>query len=101
MAKKPTPVPAEFLGMKCNIACEIDHQHDYSDPREMDFNVTTDDGLASRRSKHEIRSYEQLEADTHGRLDAGFGVSIRMRMAGAGENNQFPYTTDEYGKQRS
>lgn len=84
-----------------NSAIDINRPSPDPDPRVMPYNQTTDDGLASRRSKHEVRSYEELEAATDAALPSGYGLSLRSAMAGQGENDQFPLSTDPYGKQRS
>jgi hypothetical protein len=65
------------------------------------YNCTTDDGLASRRDLHDCRSQAEYAAAYSGDLPLGQGLSLRMAMAGQAENDQFPYSTDEYGKQRS
>lgn len=98
MANKPTPVPAP-MGM--NIACDVDMQCDEFEPKAGNFNVSTDDGLASRRSKTVIRNHAEMAAATGPAPPAGYGMALRQRMAGVGGNDQFPYRTDEYGKQRN
>jgi hypothetical protein len=65
------------------------------------YNQTTDQGLASRRSKHILRSNDEVEASISGDLPAGEGLSLRAPMAGQCENDQFMWCTDRFGKQRS
>lgn len=85
-----------------NVAVDIGYTNDDQPPHEAVFTHTTDDGLASRRDfTHRVRSHEELAAAKLGDLPAGFGLSLRQRMAGAAENNQFPWRTDIYGKQRT
>jgi hypothetical protein len=69
--------------------------------KEMPYNQVTDQGLASRRSKHILRSNDEVNASITGSLPAGDGLSLRAPMAGQGENDQFPWCTDRFGKQRS
>lgn len=84
-----------------NSAIDIDRPDPDIASREMPYNSTTDDGLASLRSKHRVRTYEEIEAAKSGEPDLGFGLSLRQPMAGQAENNQFPLSTNQYGKQRS
>lgn len=84
-----------------NSAIDINCPSPDPEQRVMPYNQTADDGLASRRSKHEVRSYEELAAATSAPLAPGYGLSLRSAMAAQGENDQFPMRTDPYGKQRS
>lgn len=70
-------------------------------PAEMPYNSTTDQGLASRRSKHVMRTHAEVEAAYSGDLPAADGLSLRAPMAGQCENDQFPFQTDRFGKQRN
>lgn len=70
-------------------------------PRDPLYNSTTDDGLASLRSKHEVRTREEIAAARTGDLPLGIGLSLKQPMAGQCENNQFPFRTDRYGKPRN
>ena len=89
------PIPA------LNVAMEIDRADPDFPSREIDYNQQTDNGLASLRSKTNIRSHEQIAASTSGDLPIGLGLSLRAPMAGQAENNQFPCRTNNYGKQRN
>lgn len=75
---------------------------DYVDiPRDPLYNSTTDDGLASLRSKHEVRTRAEIAAARSGDLPLGIGLSLKQPMAGQCENNQFPFRTDRFGKPRN
>lgn len=67
-------------------------------PKPGDYNQDADPNLASTRSKSRVRSHEAVAAATKGDLPLGAGLAFRSRMAGAMENDQFPYSTDECGK---
>lgn len=84
-----------------NVATVID-QCDYVDdvPRPL-YNSTTDDGLASRRSKHEVRTRAEIADAREGDLPLGIGLSLKQPMAGQCENDQFPYRSDRFGKPRN
>lgn len=84
-----------------NSAIDINRPSPDPEQRVMPYNQTADDGLASRRSKHEVRTYEELAAATSAPLAIGYGLSLRSPMAAQAENDQFPMSTDPYGKQRS
>jgi hypothetical protein len=68
---------------------------------EMPYSCTTDEGLASRRSKHVVRTHDEVKAACNGDLPIGQGLSLRAPMAGQCGNDQFPFQTDRFGKQRS
>lgn len=68
---------------------------------EIPYNYTPDQGLASRRSKQVVRSCAEVQAACSGDLPLADGLSLRSPMAGQAENDQFPFSTDRYGKQRS
>jgi hypothetical protein len=86
-----------------NIATVIanDTARQENEPKEMPYNQVTDEGLASRRSKHKVRTHAEVEAATHEKLAPGYGLSLRAPMAGQCENDQYPWGTDRFGKQRS
>lgn len=63
------------------------------------YTHTTDERLASTRSKQEVSTHEECAARKLRDPLPGEGVSFRQPMAGQCENDQFPYTTDQYGKQ--
>jgi hypothetical protein len=69
--------------------------------KEIEYNQVTDDGLASRRSKHMVRTHAEVKAATGPEPALGFGLSLRAPLAGQCENDQWPYCVDRYGKQRS
>jgi hypothetical protein len=71
------------------------------DPANMPYTAVTDQGLASRRSKSVIRSHADVQAATTGTPALGEGLSLRQAMAGQCENDQFPFSADRFGKQRS
>lgn len=71
------------------------------EPKEMPYNQTTDEGLASIRSKHVLRSNAEVKASIHEDLPIADGLSLRAPMAGQCENNQFPWQANRFGKQRS
>lgn len=107
MAKKPAPEKLTFDEAfvrpmpAFNSALDINRADPDFASRETPFNVTTDDGLASRRSKHVVRTHAQLAADTSGEPLIGYGLSMRQPMAATAENDQFPGSTNQYGKQRA
>lgn len=104
MADAKTPAAGKIRSKPyaLNVAVEVNDCDHEEDPREAQFTHTTDDGLASRRDfMHRVRSHEELEAGHDRNLPAGFGLSMRQRMAGAAWNDQFPWRTDIYGKQRT
>lgn len=68
---------------------------------DMPYNYTTDQGLASRRSKQIVRTHAEVSAACSGPLPLGDGLSLRAPMAGQCENDQFIFSTDQFGKQRS
>lgn len=84
-----------------NSALDIDRADPDIASKEPDYNATTDDGLASLRSKHIMRDHAEILAASSGDLPLGVGLSLRQAMAGQGENNQFPARTNPYGKQRA
>jgi hypothetical protein len=84
-----------------NSAIDINRIQPDIDSRQMPYTSTTDDGLASLRSKHRVRTFAEIEAAKICEPDLGFGLSLRQAMAGQAENNQFPFSTNQYGKQRS
>lgn len=65
------------------------------------YNCDTDHGLASTRSKHRVRSCDEVASCRSGDLPLSEGLALRQAMAGQGENDQFPYSTDKHGKQMS
>lgn len=71
------------------------------DFKEIPYNQVTDDGLASRRSKHMVRTHAEVKAATGPEPALGYGLSLRAPMAGQCENDQLPYRVDRYGKLRS
>jgi hypothetical protein len=107
MSKKPAPEKltlAEALSAPMpafNVALEINRPNPDIPSKEPNYNSTTDDGLASLRSKHTMRTRDEIEAARSGDLPLGDGLSLRQPMAGQGENNQFPVRTNQYGKQRA
>jgi hypothetical protein len=58
------------------------------------------DGAPTTRSVDKVRTHAQLAADKIRDPALGEGVSMRMAMSNQCVNDQFPYTTDEHGKQR-
>lgn len=84
-----------------NVALEIDRADPDIPSKEPDYNASTDDGLASLRSKHVMRNHAEIAAARTGDLPLGDGLSLRQPMAGQAENNQFPVRTNQYGKQRA
>lgn len=84
-----------------NSAADINAPSPTPPQKVMPYNQTADDGLASRRSKHVVRTFEQLEAATSAAPTCGYGLSMRSPMAAQAENDQFPMSTDCYGKQRA
>lgn len=78
---------------------DIDRQN--FEPANMPYTAVTDQGLASRRSKSVIRSHADVRAATTGTPALGEGLSLRQAMAGQCENDQFPFSADRFGKQRS
>lgn len=84
-----------------NDAALRDAQRQEMPPAEMPYNQVTDQGLASRRSKHVIRTHAEVAAATHGEPAVCDGLSLRAPMAGQCENDQFTFSTDAFGKQRS
>lgn len=84
-----------------NSAIDINRDRLHQAPREMPYSQTPCDGLASRRSKQPVRTFEELQAATSGTPAPGYGLSLRSAMTGQCENDQFPLTTDRYGKQRT
>lgn len=84
-----------------NSATAINRIGEDSPPKEIEYNSTTDDGVASLRSRHVGRTHAEIAAARSGDLPLGTGLSLRQPMAGQAENNQFPFTTDNYGKQRA
>lgn len=101
-APEALPVSALFTPVRgFNSALDINQPGTDNPSREMPYNQTVDDGLASRRSKQVVRSYEELAAATGPALPLGYGLSLRSAMAGQCENDQFPISTDPFGKQRA
>lgn len=94
------PLPFETNN---NVATVIARDTARQEPEaaEMPYNEVTDQGLASRRSKHMVRDHKEVEAAYTGELAIGYGLSCRAPMAGQCENDQFPWQTDKFGKQRS
>lgn len=84
-----------------NDAALRDAQRQSFEPREIYYTQTTDQGLASRRSKHVVRTHAEVAAANVGDALLGDGLSLRAPMAGQCENDQFTYSTDIFGKQRS
>lgn len=84
-----------------NIAEARDAGRQEARKTEIQYNYVTDEGLASRRSKHVVRNHAEVAAATKGELPSGLGLSLRAPMAGQCENDQWPYCTDNYGKQRN
>ncbi len=67
--------------------------------KEAGYSVRTDHGLANERAKSKVRTHAELSQAKIGTPSIGEGVSSRQAMAGQGTNDQFPYSTDNYGKQ--
>jgi hypothetical protein len=84
-----------------NVALEINRPDPDLPSKEPNYNSSTDDGLASRRSKHIMRTHAEIAAARTGDLPLGDGLSLREPMAGQGGNDQFPVRTNQYGKQRA
>lgn len=86
-----------------NVATVIarDSARQEIEPKEMPYNRITDEGLASRRSKHMVRTHAEVKAATHDEPAIGYGLSLRAPLAGQCENDQYPWQTDRFGKQRS
>lgn len=84
-----------------NRAMDINADRFEPAPRRMPYNQTPCDGLASRRSKQAVRTFEQVAAATGPAPEPGYGLSMRSAMAGQCENDQFPIRTDVFGKQRT
>lgn len=96
----PAEVPVSSLFAPIpgfNSAVEINHADPDMPARQIDYNGDTDNGLASQRSKHCVRPHDQ--STTHN-LPLGTGLSLRVPMAGQCENDQFPLSTNNFGKQR-
>lgn len=102
--KTPQLVPpsALLVGVApgLNDAVLADVQRQETQPKEMPYNRVTDNGLASTRSKHVVRTHAEVAAATQGDLPLGDGLSLRMALPGQCENELFPFQTDAYGKQR-
>lgn len=90
-----TPIPG------FNRAMDINVDRLEPAPRQMPYNEVPCDGLASRRSKQPVRTFEELAAATGPAPAPGYGLSLRSAMAGQCENDQFPLRTDAFGKQRT
>lgn len=104
LTASPMLVPLQLpraLTEGVNDAAVRDIQRQESKPAEMPYTRTPDQGLASRRSKHFVRTHAEVEAATTGEPSLAAGISLRMPMAGQCENDQFIYSTDAFGKQRS
>lgn len=107
MSNKPAPEKltlAEALSAPMpafNVALEVNRADPDLPSMEPNYNSTTDDGMASRRSKHIMRTHAEITADRSGDLPLGDGLSLREPMAGQGENDQFPVRTNQFGKQRA
>lgn len=107
MSKKPAPEKLTFAEAflrpmpAFNSALDINRADPDIASREPDYNSTTDDGLASRRSKHMVRSHAEVAAAMSGDMPIGAGMSLRQPMAAQAENDQFPGSTNQYGKQRA
>lgn len=107
MSKKPAPEKLTFAEAFArpmpawNSALDINRADPDIDSKQPDYNSTTDDGLASRRSKHIVRSHAEVAAAMSGEPALGTGLSLRQPMAAQGENDQFPGSTNQYGKQRA
>lgn len=103
---KATPVVATFADLMgapdgINDAALRDIQRQDLPAAEMPYTAITDQGLASRRSKTVIRDHAAVQAATTGEPALADGLSMRQAMAGQGENDQFTFQTDRFGKQRS
>lgn len=97
-APEAVPLPA-FSMPQFNVAIKINEPDPDIASKQPVYNATPDDGLASLRSKHMVRTH--AEAAPSGDLPLGFGLSLRAAMPGQGENNQFPIRANQYGKQRA
>jgi hypothetical protein len=100
----PEAVPLSALSMampKLNSALVIDRPDPDPASKEVTYNGVTDDGLASLRSKHEVLPAADRGPMATSDLPVGQGLSLRIAMAGQGENNQMPFRTDQYGKMRN
>lgn len=93
------PIDEHDLNVSTVIARDTARQ-DFP-PAEMPYNQTVDEGLASIRSKHVLRSNAEVKASIHDDLPISEGLSLRAPMAGQCENNQFPWQVNRFGKQRS
>lgn len=94
-----SPIDAHDLNVATVIANDTARQE--NKPAEMPYNQITDEGLASRRSKHVVRTHAEVKAASDDNLALGDGLSLRAPMAGQCENDQYPWATDRFGKQRS
>lgn len=107
MSKKPAPEKltlAEAFSAVMpafNTATAINRADPDIASKEPNYNATTDDGLASRRSKHTVRDHAAVAASRRGDLPLGDGLALRQPLAGQGENDQFAFSTNPYGKQRA
>ena len=107
MAKTSAPSGASLSDIsipmpRLNVAVEINMPDADPASAQVQYNAVTDQGLASRRSKHDVKPLSRTQRDplTVGDLPLGTGLSLRMAMAGQGENDQMPFRTDPYGKMR-
>ena len=104
---KPTPqaVPisdALYLPRTLNVATEINRPSPDEALKDPRYNSTTDESRASRRAfLHPVRTHAEAAAARTGDLPLGDGLTLRMAMAGQCENDQFPFETDPFGKQRA
>lgn len=83
-----------------NDAVLVDAQRQEMPPAEMPYTYKSDDGLASRRSKHMVRTHAEVEACQIGTPDPSLGLSMRAALPAQCENDLFPFQTDRFGKQR-
>lgn len=104
MTKTPilAPVSSVFVSQDgFNDAAMRDCERQEMPPADMPYTATTDQGLASRRSKTVIRTHADVAAATTGEPALSEGLSLRQAMAGQCENDQFPFSADRFGKQRN
>lgn len=101
-APDPVPITDAFSPIRgFNSAVEINTDRMQNPFRDMPYNQTPCEGLASRRSKQPVRTFAELAAATGPALPLGYGLSLRSAMTGQCENDQFPFRTDPFGKQRT
>lgn len=102
--KAPESLPVSALLMPLpafNSELNVNRADPDLPSREIQYNKATDDGLASTRSKHAVQPAPgDRDDDSFPPLPMGVGLSLRMAMAGQAENDQFPISSNQFGKQR-